>query len=66
MAEGVQCTIALSSGFAVAPHPVISPVEADAQSVGAYANATTNTITVGFTNAGKAAKSYTFNYFNVQ
>jgi hypothetical protein len=66
IAEGAQCTITLSSSFTTAPHPVISPVETNAQSVGAYANATTNTITVGFTNPGKAAKSYTFNYFNVQ
>ncbi|HVX57592.1 MAG TPA: polymer-forming cytoskeletal protein, partial [Candidatus Saccharimonadales bacterium] len=66
LADGTECTVTFHTTFGNAPNPVVSPRNKDSAGVGVYVGADSSKMTIQFSNAPAAHKTYTFNYFNAQ
>ncbi|HXH26953.1 MAG TPA: hypothetical protein VNG90_03580 [Candidatus Acidoferrum sp.] len=66
LANGPECKVTYAKPFGTAPQPVFSALSEDATSVGMYINTSPTDMTIFFSHAPEASKSYQFNYWNPQ
>lgn len=65
-ASGAECTLTFSAPFGSAPNPVITPLDGGSVSMGAFAQASTTTLTIDFMNTPVAGQTYSYSYFTPQ
>jgi len=65
-AAGTQCTLTFNKAFGNAPRAVVSPDDSLSAAMGAYLQSTPSTMTLNFTSAPAAGRTYSYNYFAPQ